>query len=453
MPVGDATIGPYPSRRQRADRSRRSARMSFSEAIDRDAQDLSDLQILIEEVQPRASFDPTHARDLLAHRGDYRKQEHHLDDWAWSLRRTWLALGHAAGDLTPKSPCIDTPIPHLASGSAVAFGYERELDISVLEGRGTAYAGCFNGWSTEVVICRSGQAALTCLLHYAIARWGDEGRLTSVHAGSYFETTSLLGLWPDRVLTPRGRDDEVDLLLLEPVGCDGQFWLPGSLPSVRRATLMDITLAGPAHDVGRYLSRAPMLFAFSSGLKLDQAGLELANVGIIRIYARRAEAGYVARELRRIRGLTGAGLTLDELSALSAPWFLSRPYAEKYVAGIFANNKALAMAIGQRPLFEQACHPSTIHAGDDAPFCALMLRNPTDERYDRLLGFIDREVDRRGINATKGGSFGFRGHRYELIKPDRGPAFIRVAMGWRSGYSRDRLCELFAELSESSLGS
>jgi hypothetical protein len=427
--------------------------MSFSEAIDRDAQDLSDLQILIQKVHPGISFDSKHARDLHAHRRDYSEQERHLDAWAWSLRRTWLALGHAAGDLTPKSPCIDMPVSRLASGSSVTFGYERELDVSVLEGRSAAYADRFEGWSTDMVICRSGQAALTCLLHYAIARWGDEGRLTSLHAGSYFETRSLLALWPDWVLAQdESWDREVDLLLLEPVMCDGQFGFPGTLPSVRHAILMDTTLAGPTYDVGTHLPHAPILFAFSSGLKLDQAGLELANVGIIRIYARELEAGSIAEKLRRIRGLTGAGLTLDELSALSAPWFLSRRYAENYVASIFANNRALATVIRQRPLFEEACHPSTIDAGQNAPFCALMLRDPTDGRYEHLVKHIDYEVHRRGINATKGGSFGFRGHRYELIKPDHGHSFVRIAMGWRSGFSLDRLCEFLAELNEHSLG-
>ena len=51
--------------------------------------------------------------------------------------------------------------------------------------------------------------------------------------------------------------------------------------------------------------------------------------------------------------------------------------------------------------------------------------------------------------ATRGGSFGFRGHRYELIEPDldKGRTFLRVALGWRGGWSCQGLCELFAALS------
>ncbi len=65
-----------------------------------------------------------------------------------------------------------------------------------------------------------------------------------------------------------------------------------------------------------------------------------------------------AKNCAKLRALTGAGLTLDELSALSAPWFMDRVYADHYTAAIFANNRALAQAIGTRsPVFGARCHP------------------------------------------------------------------------------------------------
>jgi hypothetical protein len=218
--------------------------------------------------------------------------------------------------------------------------------------------------------------------------------------------------------------------------------------------LVDTTIVGPNHDLRPYLhGRCPVIIAYSSGLKLDQAGLELANVGIARIYARDGveSASNIATRLRKIRTLTGTGLMLDELSALSAPWFMDCAYADRYTTAVFANNRLLAEAIGTSSnLFGNACHPSLTHLGANAPFCALELLDPTPERYQRLLITVESEIHRRGLLAERGGSFGFRGHRFELIEPspEEGRTFLRVALGWRDGFSREGLCALFEELAD-----
>ena len=62
--------------------------------------------------------------------------------------------------------------------------------------------------------------------------------------------------------------------------------------------------------------------------------------------ARRSVLTEIAGRLRQLRGLMATGLTLDELSALSAPWFLDRAYVDTYTAAIFANNRLLAQSIG-----------------------------------------------------------------------------------------------------------
>jgi hypothetical protein len=423
--------------------------MQFREAIDRDVHDLRDLADRIAHSRPNAELGLDVVAGLAACGNDYCDQERQLDAAAWSLRKSWLALAHRPADVTPKSPCAGQQA-HIADGSDVDFGYERDLDASVLEDRGPAYAPQPAGWSTDLVLCRSGQAVLAGLLQYAVGRWGHDQPLSVAHVGAYFETRSLLDAWPARVLRTAPADvDDVDLLIAEPVWCDGQFGVSRRLPQARRAVFVDTTMVGPAHDLSPYLACSPLVVAYSSGLKLDQAGLELANVGIVRIFSRDEDAREIGTRLRRLRALTGTGLTLDELSALSAPWFMDRSYTDRYTAAVFANNRALAQAIGTRSaIFEAACHPSLIDDAAAGPFCALVLREPSPERYRRLAGLVDEAIGRRRLALVNGGSFGFRGHRYELIEPDpgQGRPFLRVALGWRDGHSRQGICDLFAEL-------
>jgi hypothetical protein len=414
--------------------------MEFRDAIDLDAQDLRTLAERAAEASGHGDFLPRR----LGGGNDWLAQERQLDAAAMTLRRAWLGVAHRPGDATLKSPRTGH-VAHVACGSHVSFGYERDIDVSLLEQR-KGYLQAPAGWVSDLVLFRSGQAALACLIHFAAARWGTTGALTVAHAGAYFETASLLASWPQRMIRQPDDASSADIVIAEPVWCDGQFGCSRSLPRPRHALILDITMAGPSYDLVSHLDDCPLVIAYSSGLKLDQAGLELANAGIVRVLSRDGAEG-AGNELRALRGLTGAGLTLDELSALSAPWFLDRAYAEHYTAAIFANNRALAQTIGARsPVFGARCHPSLADPAAEAPFCALTLNEPSPEKYRSLEAHVAHECDRRGLLAVKGGSFGFRGHRFELIEPEQGQTFLRVALGWRDGWSRAGLCELFAEL-------
>jgi hypothetical protein len=89
-----------------------------------------------------------------------------------------------------------------------------------------------------------------------------------------------------------------------------------------------------------------------------------------------------------------------------------------------------------------------VSTGAEAPFCAVRLRNGDGTAHGRLLEIVDAEIRRRGLRATPGGSFGFRGHRYELIEPEHGDGvpFLRVALGFREGRTLEGLIALFGEL-------
>ena len=47
----------------------------------------------------------------------------------------------------------------------MSFGYERDLDASLLEDRGVFDHPTPDGWTSSRVLFRSGQSALSCLLH------------------------------------------------------------------------------------------------------------------------------------------------------------------------------------------------------------------------------------------------------------------------------------------------
>jgi len=430
--------------------------MKFRDAIEHDAQDLLGLAERVTADTGRNPLGDALSDDLDALGNDFLRQERHLEAAALTLRQAWLSAAHRPADASLKTPRAGD-MARVACGDELQFGYERDLDVAPLEDRGVTYAPPPAGWTSEMVIFRSGQAALATLLQFVAATWGD-GRTRSVaHAGAYFETTGLLAAWPRRIFRQTATAAvSADVVIREPVWCNGSFGAMQRLPRARHVLLIDTTMVGPTYDLGPCLATASddceLAIAFSSGLKLDQAGLELANVGIARILGRDGagrRTAKVAGRLRQLRGLMATGLTLDELSALSAPWFLDRVYVGNYVLAIFANNRALAQSIGRSSaVFGPQCHPSSSGTDADAPFCALQLQEPSPPRYRRLAEIVEAESERRGLLLTKGGSFGFRGHRFELIEPDsrQGEPFLRVAMGWRDGHSCRGLAELFGEL-------
>ena len=431
--------------------------MVFREAIERDA---SDLLALAGRMAAETGHDPLDGalhRDLAALGNDHLAQERRLETAALTLRQAWLTAAHRPADASLKSPGSGE-IARVPCGDSLRFGYERDLDVSLLEDRGATYAQPPAGWTSDMVIFRSGQAALASILQFIAATWGGKRTLSVAHAGAYFETTALLAAWPQRTFRPTpALAVSADVVIAEPVWCNGCFGATERLPRARHVLLVDTTMVGPSHDLGPCLAAAAddceVSIAFSSGLKLDQAGLELANVGIARVLVRdgaRPRVAEVAGRLRQLRGLMATGLTLDELSALSAPWFLDRAYVDNYAAAIFANNRALALSIGRdSPVFGPHGHPALSASGAaDAPFCALQLRDASPARYRRLAEIVEQQSERRGLLLTKGGSFGFRGHRFELIEPapGQGDPFLRIAMGWRDGHSCRGLGQLLGEL-------
>jgi hypothetical protein len=294
------------------------------------------------------------------------------------------------------------------------------------------------------------------------------------HLGGYFETEELLAMMNSHGMIrelPMDGDDHADVLILEPVyfDRDANVHRLDMTAALKRhcataegcpsLVIVDSTLVGPCFDLDPLLPQqltcseaGHLLVRMSSGLKLDQAGLELANVGLVSLYRREGQMFAVdpAEKLKKARTLTGAGLGFDALGALQAPWFLDREQARSYAEAVFENNALLAQRLSEVDgLFSQVSHPSLgSDSGAAAPFVLIQLEDDTPENYQKLEQVIAREAKARGLRFDKGGSFGFRGHRYEAILPQAGEItpFLRVALGARKGWSKDGIIALLCEI-------
>jgi hypothetical protein len=221
--------------------------------------------------------------------------------------------------------------------------------------------------------------------------------------------------------------------------------------------VIDSTLVGPSMPMTRILDEAralPLVIHVSSGLKLDQAGLELANVGIVSLYApaaRQAELDAAEERVRLVRRLNGTALTIDTVALLDVPFFLDPAMFYEYSSAVFAHNARLARSIPAGRLFETIAHPSLDTRGlpwAQTPFVFFHLRDDDAARYVELESLVVELAARRGLALERGGSFGFRGHRCEAIALDGAArnGIFKVALGARSGPSVDGIIALLAEI-------
>jgi hypothetical protein len=400
--------------------------------------------------------------------------ESELDRLGLALRRICLGLAHAASDRALRSP---RERDHTATpdGAEINFGYERSIEPERLEARLHAYAPAPAGWHADHLLFSSGQAAMNCLLLALAPRGANPANPPRIrHLGGYFETEELLAMMSShgmaRELAKNG-DDHADVLILEPVYFDraAQVHRLDMTAALKRhcasaegcpsLVIVDSTLVGPCFDLDPLLPQqlncseaGHLLVRMSSGLKLDQAGLELANVGLVSLYRRADQELAIdpTEKLRKARILTGGGLGFDALGALEAPWFLDREHARRYAEAVFDNNAELAQRLAEvEGLFSQVSHPSLgAESGAAAPFVLVQLEDDAPENYRKLEQLIAREAKARDLRFDKGGSFGFRGHRYEAILPQAGEItpFLRIAMGARKGWSRDGIIDLLCEI-------
>lgn len=417
---------------------------------------------------------------------DVREAERELGQAAWRMRTLLLRRGHRREEGFGRSPDL-TLSRTLPGGAALQHSYERNLPADAVEAKlARRCPELPDGWHRATLAFGSGMAALSQVvqgLTYLLAPT-ERRPLRLDFWGDYFETDILLEYLSGPTVVPRKLSADglarswsgppaPDVLLLEPVRYN---WSLDALDlnllvnGWRRATarppviVLDTTLVSPAWQTAAFLKAmtspggAPLVIEVRSGLKLDQQGLEVTNLGVVDVFQHadtinpELTASRVAQILRLSRGTVGAALPAAAVAALDAPFLLDEQWTRIHSGRLFRNNARLAerMAGSTGGLFSSVAHPS-LSAGAwraNAPFVVVELRENTLEDHGLLLAVIRHEVARRGLDAVHGSSFGFRATRYESIVPRKvkGTGLFKVAAGACGGPSLERFGDLLTEI-------
>jgi hypothetical protein len=404
--------------------------------------------------------------------GPMLKTDNALQRYASELRAGFLramALKYADHWLTPP-----TGRKFVFPGSAIAYdyAYDRQHIPEVIERR-LRDAGHRRG-RKGALICGSGMAAIT-IAAQSLAALLPELSISAL--ASYFETFTLLSLSGLRDRCRRVTEQEqlhrafrtggANVIYIEPVQYN---WRLNSIDWDRLlaeidgaadppVVILDTTLSGSSpvlEDlIDRFLaSRCPLLLCLRSGLKLDQEGLELANLGVLEWWIRDDNDPALARlqaVAEAYRTVAGVGIGWHAACALSPGFVLDHRRAQAFSASIFASNRALFAATElSGDIFVRKTYAPPPW---DAPFVLFHLRQGNARQYQLLAALIAREAERRRLDWTMSGSFGFRTERFETILPgeqkragERPEGVLKIACGCYRGARFWAIVDLINEL-------
>lgn len=402
------------------------------------------------------------------------------------MRRIFLRRGHAVEIEQTRSVALHRDDPR--DDEVPVEGYERTLGSRPLERREQAAVRPTLpvNWSHDAVFVSSGMAAIALTLqtldhlledepNHGAQRWG-------AWLGDYFETnllTRFRGLSSRRWRNPATVEDltlhdDIGVVVVEPlrygwdlatVAADALATALMTMAGTGRApaaVIVDITLTPTTWPRREFLTRLssmdnpPVVIEVRSGLKLDQQGLELAGVGVVSVLSCGAPshvlAGQVTSLARLMRGTLGWSLGRAAQRTLELPFLFDPRWNRIHSGQVFQHNRQLAERLARESTgsyFSHVVHPSLV-GGGESPFVILRMHGDDPDRVRTARGELLRRLDEdvRCGRTTLGNSFGFRGPRFEMIKPSgvEPRAFLKIAMGSRTGPAAARLSELLLEL-------
>ncbi len=420
--------------------------------------------------------------------------ERTLERLSGELRELWLRSAFNVTARIMKSPPHQQK-NHLPSGDRVWFDYERAYKPEPLENKLTKMPEVPPHWENRSILFSSAMGALMTISQVFGARLDGVRPDTVVKLGmfgGYFETWRMLNYLHDRdfeiihfadnaELLDSIVGGEVDIMLVEPVSYDWDMEVFDikafhaaydiAESNAPRLLIIDTTLVGPGFCVSDFLNgfkmhRPWMVLCVRSGLKLDQQGLELANMGVVDIFVptdseRPINASEAHFRLKVARAVFGTGINVQDAGVLEVPWVSDVPLIKEFSAKVFDHNAYFASRITLTgKVFTRLVHPAvnmdSLPNSDvtaEAPFVMLHLPISEQKAFGHLVAILVFEIQARGLNWDMGSSFGFRGHRFEVIKAnvqvrpnDDRYGMLKVAMGSRGGPSVDGIVELVNEI-------
>jgi hypothetical protein len=442
--------------------------------------------LLVEMAQEAAGQDAPDAaewKELAATVAAGDPDEPRLESLARAVRTLLLRRGHRIDEEFQRSPDLSLPRT-LPGGERLQHSYERNLPSVAIEAKLASRCPALpEGWQRRTLAFSSGMAGLTQVvqtLGYLLGPTAEQP--VRLHFwGDYFETDIMLEYLSgpgfthrklDRSTTPAGGAEAVDVLLVEPVRYNwtlDALDVPGMVANWRRGPrrapviVLDTTLSSPLWPTPAVLAAlaspagAPLVIEVRSGLKLDQQGMEIANLGVVDIfrYERslnpKLTVDLVAGSLALARSTAGVCLPAAAVAALDVPFLLDERWTRRHAGSLFQHNARLADRLSSATggLFASVAHPS-LDGVAHGPFVVISLREDEDclENHGLLLAVIRHEAVRRGLVAVYGSSFGFRTSRFETIIPrvSDGHGLFKVSAGSRGGPSLNGLTDLLVEL-------